>query len=184
MTAAEWDGQWTRLAQFRVGGDAEREQVSAEWFAQLKHHHVDAVDHGITHLIGSAKDTFLPGLGLLKDLIQQRLGRYDKTDGKCETCHGSKWIEAQPWKSNRMVYTGFQRCPDCGTPAPEYKPLGNRESLSAVEYQAWRDGTFQEPPMYLTSANASALEALKYLNPRRGRMAKAIEGAPKAEGVA
>lgn len=139
MTAAEWEGQWRRLDPFRVGGDADRGEVSAEWFAQLKHHHVDAVDYGITQLIGSAKDTFLPGLGLLKDFIQARFDRYQRTDGKCQTCHGSTWIESAPFKSNGMIYEGAViRCPDCGVPEPNYTAPNNRQSLSSREHAEWR----------------------------------------------
>lgn len=141
MTSAEWEIQWKRLDQFRVGGDANRNQVSAEWFAQLKHFHVDAVDHGITQLIGSAQDTFLPGLGLLKDFIHAKLGRYDKTPGKCETCHGNTWIDVAPFKSNGMIYENtVMRCPDCGVPAPPYTEPGRRESLTSREHAEWRMG--------------------------------------------
>lgn len=183
MTAAEWKVQWKRLDQFHVSADANRADVSAEWFRQLQHWHVDAIDHGITKLIGTAKDTFLPGLGLLKGFIQERVDRHDRTRDKCPTCQGTTWIEAAPWKSNSRIYTGFQRCPDCGVPAPEYKPVGHREELTAVEYQAWRDGTFQEPAMHFVKSNHAALEALLHLDAKRGvtrKMAKAIEGAPKA----
>lgn len=139
MTAAEWETQWRRLDQFRVGGDADRADVSAEWFAQLRHWHVEAVEYGITKLIGSAKDTFLPGLGLLKDFIQERIDRYERTDGKCQTCHGSTWIESAPFKSNGMVYGGVcVRCPDCGIPAPQYSAPNNRHPLTSRELAEYR----------------------------------------------
>ena len=141
MTAAEWDTQWKRLDQFRVGGEADRNEVSSEWFAQLRHWHIDAVDHGITRLIGSAKDTFLPGLGLLKEFIQERIDRYQRTDGKCATCHGSTWIDSAPFKANGMIYEGVCiRCPDCGIPAPQYVEPSNRQPLTSREYAEWRMG--------------------------------------------
>lgn len=149
MTTAEWDAQWARLAQFRVGGDADRDTVSAEWFAQLKHYHVDAIDHAITQLIGSAKDTFLPGLGLLKDFIQQRMGRYDKFNGKCDTCHGSGWVDAPLFRSNGIIYANaVSRCQSCGIPAPTVEDRGRREtvnSLQTAEYLAGRFGRSQMP---------------------------------------
>lgn len=149
MTAAEWDRQWRRLEQYRVSGDAEREQVSAEWFVQLRHWHIDAVEHGITQLIGSTKDTFLPGLGLLKDFIQSRIGKYDRSHGKCATCNGSTWIDLPPFKSNGFVYAStVTRCPDCGVPAPKMDERSRREPLTdlqAHEYAAGRYGREQMP---------------------------------------
>lgn len=137
MTPAEWGAQWRRLDQFRVSG--ERSEVSAEWFAQLKHYHVDAVDYGITQLIGQAKDTFLPGLGLLKDFIQARFDRYQRTDGKCATCHGSTWVDAPPFMENGMICANaVVRCPDCGIPAPAYTAPSSRRPLTAREYAEWR----------------------------------------------
>ena len=144
MTFQEWQPQWARLAHFHVSGDTDRGQLEAEWFAQLKHWHVDAVDHGVTKLIGGARDNFLPGLGLLKDHIQARLGRYDKTPGRCPTCHGSGWVDAAPFKSNGLVYANVsQRCPDCGIPAPQVEAHGHREPLTELqrhEYEAGRYG--------------------------------------------
>ena len=168
MTATEWTGQWRRLAHFQIRADADRPALEIEWFAQLKHHHVDAVDVGITQLIGQAKDNFLPGLGLLKDLIQTRLGRYDTTPGRCATCHGALWIDAPPWKAYGRIYTGFCRCPDCGVPAPAYTPNGRREALTASEHQAYLAGTFTEPPLPSTAPNPAALEVLQHLDARRG----------------
>lgn len=148
MTYAEWEVQWRRLDQFRVGGDADRSEVSAEWFAQLKHWHVDAVDHGITQLIGSAKDTFLPGLGLLKDYIQARIDRYDRT-GKCDVCGGSGWVDGVPFLSNGLVYANaVTRCTACGIPAPKVESSARREPLTDLqrhEYDAGRYGREQMP---------------------------------------
>jgi hypothetical protein len=147
MTSTEWETQWKRLDPYRVPADVKRADVSAEWFAQLRHYHVDAVDHGITQLIGSVKDTFLPGLGLLRELIQARIGKYDRQPGTCDRCHGSKWVDAWPWWSNGMVYTGMERCPDCGVPPPQYKPPENRRPLTKAEYIAWQAGTLEQLPM-------------------------------------
>jgi len=148
MTAAEWETQWKRLDQFRVGGDADRTEVSAEWFAQLKHYHVDAVEHGITQLIGSAKDTFLPGLGLLKELIQTRIDRYERAHHGCQTCHGSTWIESWPVVSNGQLYEMFARCPDCGVPAPEMKkPHPNARPATKTEYEEWKAGRYLRDTM-------------------------------------
>ena len=150
MSLTEWGVQWKRLDQFRVGGDADRAQVSAEWFAQLRHHHVDAVDHGITRLIGSATDTFLPGLGLLKGFIQERIDKYERTGGKCATCHGATWVEAWPVVWCGHLYEMHSRCPDCGIPAPEMKkPHTNARPATKLEYDEWQAGRYarnQMPP--------------------------------------
>lgn len=149
MTFAEWDAQWARLNPFHTRGDVDREQLSAEWFAQLKHFHVDAVDHGITQLIGGAKDNFLPGLGLLKDHIRARLARYDRVPGKCGACGGSGWVDAPPFKSNGLVYANVvSRCLVCGIPAPQIETHARREPLTelqAHEYHAGRFGRSQMP---------------------------------------
>lgn len=149
MTSTEWESQWARLDQFRVKDESRRDAMGAEWFAQLRHHHVDAVDHGITRLIGHAEDTFLPGLGLLKDFVQQRIDRYERTPGKCATCHGRTWIDAPAWKSNGIIYEGLQRCPDCGVPAPQThdRPMVQPVSLvELTEYHAGRYGRELMPP--------------------------------------
>lgn len=149
MTAKEWNTQWHRLDHFHVSGDRDRHELEIEWFAQLKHWHMDAVEFGVTQLIGSAKDNFLPGLGLLKDYIQSRIGRYDRTHGKCATCHGSTWIDVGPYKVGEIVYSSAViRCPDCGVPAPQVEAHTRRQPLSdlgAHEYQAGRYGRDQMP---------------------------------------
>lgn len=149
MTAAEWKAQWKRLEHLRSSGDADRGELEAEWFSQLRHYHVEAVEYGITKLIGHTKDTFLPGLGLLKDFIQQKFDRYQRTDGKCPTCHGSSWVSAPAFKSNGIIYANVvQRCPDCGIPSPQVDDRGHRQRLTDLElheYQAGRYGRNIQP---------------------------------------
>jgi len=182
MSPQEWKVQWRRMDnQFKASSGADVDALSQEWFAQLKHYHVDAVEAGITTLIGQATDTFWPALGKLKQAIQTRISGLQRTKATCETCKGSSWVEATPWKNSGRVYTGFVRCPDCAVPPPIYQPNSHREELTASEFQAWRDGTFPEPAMPLSKPNHSALEALQYLNPKRGRMQRAIAGAPQTE---
>lgn len=147
MTFQEWQPQWARLSHFHVSADVDRNQLEAEWFAQLKHWHVDAVDAGITKLIGGAKDNFLPGLGLLKDFIRARIGAYDKTPGKCGTCHGSGWVEVRPIKSNGMIYTQTARCGDCGIPAPDVTDRGRHERVSDLELHEWHGGRYLRDTM-------------------------------------
>jgi hypothetical protein len=148
MTAPEWKIQWHRLDSFHVRADVDRAKLSAEWFAQLQHWHVEAVEYGITRLIGSATENFLPALGILKEFIQERIDKYQRTDGKCATCHGSSWIESAPFKSNGMIYEGVcMRCPDCGIPAPQYADPSNRQPLTSREYAEWRMG--DAPKQYM-----------------------------------
>lgn len=148
MTRDEWKMQWKRLDQFHVTGDANRSDVSTEWFKQLQHHHVDAVEHGVTRLIGSARDTFLPGLGLLKGFIQERIDKYERTGGRCATCHGSTWIEAWPVVWEGRLYEMLARCPDCGVPAPEMKkPHSTARPATKLEYEEWKAGRFSRDTM-------------------------------------
>lgn len=142
MTFPEWQPQWARLAHFRISADVDRDHLEAEWFAQLKHWHVDAVDAGVTLLIGHAKDNFLPGLGLLKDYIRQQIGRYERTPGQCATCHGTSWIEASPWKSNGLVYEGVVRCPECGIPAPQVNDRKVTKPLTPLEQHEYQAGRY------------------------------------------
>ena len=182
MNAAEFDRQFSRLTDhFHLPTDRSRETIAVDWFAAVQHYHVDALERGVTDLIRTHEETFWPPLSKLLGAIRAKLAGYDKTRDECPTCNGATWIETAPWKSNGRIYTGFQRCPDCGVPAPNYKPEGQRHELTASEYQAWRDGTFQEPAMPLSKANHAALEALQHIDVKRGvtrKMAKAITGAP------
>lgn len=173
MTATEWKRQWTRLlSHFRLNPNADPAPIEREWFAHLKHHHVDAVEAGLSHLVGSATETHWPALGTLKQAIQAHLSKYEHTRAHCETCHGSGWVEAAPWRANGgHVYQGNERCPDCGIPAPEYKPLSTRTPLNAIELVAFDAGTLEQPRLTV-QPNAAALEALRALTPHRGRLAK------------
>lgn len=148
MTSAEWKNQWKRLRQFRVNPDVTPDDVSAEWFQQLQHYHVDAVERGITELIGHQKDTFLPGVGALKELITNRINKYDHHHGGCETCHGSIWIEAWPVMFDGRLYEMFARCPDCGVPAPEMKkPHPSSRPATKTEYEEWKAGRYARDTM-------------------------------------
>jgi hypothetical protein len=148
MTPQEFGVQFKRVENhFRMGADVDRDQVYKDWFKGLAHYHVDAVSTGIDGLIRDARDTFWPAFGLLSEAIRLRLAGMPKTTHKCATCHGSTWIEARPWKSNGRIYEGFQRCPDCGVPAPQHHVGDHREELTATEYAQWMRGEFQEPEM-------------------------------------
>lgn len=185
MNAAEFERQFSRLTDhFMLPVDSSRDTIAVDWFAAVEHYHVDAMERGVTELIRTASDRFWPPLSKLLAAIRNRMAGMERTKDACLTCHGSTWIEAAPYKVHGRVYTGFQRCPDCGVPAPNYKPVGPRDPLTASEYQAWRAGTFQEPEMPLQKSNASALDVLRHIDQRRGvkrKMARAIEGAPKSE---
>lgn len=148
MTLHEWHTQWARLNHFRTAGDVDRESLEAEWFAQVKHFHVEAVEHGITQLIGHAKENFLPGLGLLKDFIQARIGRYDRAPGKCNDCGGSGWIDATPFQSNGLIYANtLTRCTSCGIPAPKIQEHRHRRVISDLQAHEYQAGRFARDTM-------------------------------------
>lgn len=150
MNAADWDGQFNRIGMhFRLPADADRERVSLDWYHALEHYHVDAVERGITELVKDAEDTYWPALGKLVALIRGRIAGMEKFGGKCQTCHGSTWIEDWPHKTPEgMVYEYMQRCPDCGVPAPQG---GSRKygltPLTASEKRAYDAGEWPCAPM-------------------------------------
>lgn len=143
MTPAEFSKQWKRLkAAFRLPADLEPKEVEREWFRALEHHHVDAVDIGITKIIREAESTFWPALGLLVQAIRDRIASIGKVKGPCPTCHGSTWIEALPfWANGGILYENVvERCPDCGVPKPQVYHEADRTPLTAVEYAQWKRG--------------------------------------------
>ena len=144
MNAAEFDTQFNRLkAHFHLGADVDKSALGVEWFQAVEHYHVDALDHAVTALIRQATDRFWPPLGKLLEIIRGRIAGMDKTRDKCGTCHGSTWVDVWPYQANGVVYTGVQRCPDCGVPAPDMKPANPyRKPLTKAEYQNYLAGTF------------------------------------------
>lgn len=135
MNPAEFDDQFNRLtAHFHLPPDESRETLALDWLKALEHHHIDAFEHAVTELTKTATDRYWPALGKINEIIAGRRSRYDRTPGKCATCHGSTWIEAQPWKSNGIIYDGNQRCPDCGIPAPQSHDHKRVHGLTPSEF--------------------------------------------------
>jgi hypothetical protein len=148
MTAAEFETQFSRLAaHFHLPADASRDTLAVDWLKALQHYHVDALEHAVTELTKTSTDRFWPALGRVMELIKSRIGRYDRTPGACATCHGSTWIEAQPWKANGQIYTGVQRCPDCGIPAPQSDERRNSQPLTSVEFHEYQAGRYMRTQM-------------------------------------
>ena len=149
MNPAEFDDQFNRLTgHFHLPTDANREMVAMDWLKAVEHYHVDALDHAVTQLIRQATDRFWPPLGKLLEIIRGRMAGMEKTRDKCATCHGSTWVDVWPYQVNGIVYTGVQRCPDCGVPAPEMgKPNPYRKPLTKAEYQNYLAGTFGRDAM-------------------------------------
>lgn len=143
MNAADFDTQFNRLtAHFHLPADASRETLAHDWFKALEHYHIDALEHAVTELTRTATDRYWPALGKITELIRNKIGRYDKFNGKCQTCHGSTWIEAWPVVWDKKLYEMFSRCPDCGVPAPEMKkPHPHARPATREEYEGWKDGT-------------------------------------------
>lgn len=151
MNPADFDVQFNRLtAHFHLPVDASRETLALDWLKAVEHYHVDALEHAVTVLIRTEQDRFWPALGKLLTLVQARIGRYDRTPGKCGTCAGSTWIESWPMRTHDgLVYEYLQRCPDCGTPAPEMKPQPFMSPLTKEEYGRFKAGHWEHPPMPL-----------------------------------
>lgn len=142
MTPAQFDDQFNRLtAHFHLPVDASRETLALDWLKAVEHYHVDALERAVTELIRTEQDRFWPALGKLLTLIKARIGRYDKTHGKCATCHGNTWIEAWPVVWDGRLYEMYTRCPDCGIPAPQMKtPHPSARPATKDEYENWRHG--------------------------------------------
>lgn len=149
MNAAEFDTQFNRLTtHFHLPVDSSRETIGMDWFKAVEHYHVDAFDRAVTELIRKEQDRFWPALGKVLGLIQSRMGKYDRTHGKCATCHGATWVEAWPviWCGN--LYEMYSRCPDCGVPAPEMKkPHPSARPATKNEYEDWKAGHFARNSM-------------------------------------
>lgn len=178
MTGAEFEKQFSRLLDhFHFPAESDRGQVTLDWFKAVEHYHVDALDRGVTEVIRTKEDRFWPPLKTVLDAIKGRMAGMQSVRSKCETCHGSTWVEGWPWWSNGMVYTGMQRCLDCGVPVPQIEVNHHRVPLTRSEYQMWKDGTLNEVRIPTPAKNPGVMEALKSLSPNRGRMARAIEGA-------
>lgn len=166
MNLNEFHREFGRLEKhFRLDDD-NRKTVISDWFKNLAHYHVDAFSTAVDDVLTDATDTFWPALGKITGAIKARTARYDVLKRECATCGGTTWIDAQPMKSNGIVYTYFQRCPDCGTPPPSYAP--NRfgsEPLTATEYAYWMQGTLQGPEMYISRTHPLVAQALKIIRP-------------------
>ena len=160
MNVQEFDAAFARLEHhFRIDPD-DRATIFKDWFAQLAHYHIDAVSNAVDEVIRDATDTFWPALGKITNAIKSKLTRYEHVRRECLTCHGNLWIEGMPWKSNGMVYTGYQRCPDCGVPPPNYTPPPYREPLTATEYAQWLAGTLPQPEMPVSRSHPIVKQAL------------------------
>ena len=107
-----------------------------EWFAAFERSSVDDVADGITRLLRAKTDRFLPSIGELRGAVASvQSGR---ETSRCATCHGSRWVEARPFRANGdRVYEGVRRCPDCGVPPPTAVGAGHQTPLSESEYRAW-----------------------------------------------
>ena len=136
MSAAEFDTQFNRLtAHFHLPTDASRETVAVDWYRAVQHYHVDALERGVTRLIVQAEDRFWPALGALLEAVRWHLAGVPKTHIE------AAWVEAQPFKSNRMIYGNVcVRNPESGIPAPLYQESTHREGLTHQEMSAWRSG--------------------------------------------
>lgn len=146
MTINEFNVEFARLeAHFRINQD-DRAIILKDWFRALSTFPIDALSAAVDEVIQHATDTFWPALGIVVERIRARVAtRSSNARVKCATCNDSSWIEAWPWWSNGHVYSGFQRCPDCGVPEPSYANHQYRTPLTANEYALWKSGQLQQP---------------------------------------
>jgi len=148
MTLPEFTTQFERiLRQFRPAADADTSALMSEWFDAFRHLHVDAFEVATTRLIREATDTYWPAIGTMREIVQSRMDRYERHSGKCDTCHGSTWVDGWPVWSNGRVYRTTSRCPSCGVPVPQIPEQKHLRNLSAAEVKAWEAGQMAEAPL-------------------------------------
>ena len=165
MTINEFHREFGRLEKhFRINED-DRSDLTRDWFKALSHYHVDALANAVDHVIQEATDTFWPALGRITSAIRSRMSKYEQSRRECATCGGNTWIPVQPWKSNALLYEGFQRCPDCGVPPPQYNPPPYREELNATEYAQYLRGEFPQPEIHIARTHPLVKQALNILRP-------------------
>lgn len=140
MNSADFDTQFSRLtAHFHLPADASRESLGMDWYQAVQGYDVAVLERAVTTLTRTSQDRFWPPLGRVLDLCRGRAS--GAPSGKCQTCHGSTWIESAPFKSNGMIYDNCViRCPDCRVPQPQYAPPAFRDGLTALEYREWSQG--------------------------------------------
>lgn len=153
MTKPEFVQQWKRLTrhfsvplEFGDNSDGLRDEI----FGALQHWHIDAVERGISKIIREATDRFFPAIGAIVAAVSSGVGKYERTAGRCGTCGGNGWIYPQTRDAVQKFRTSagtivdaVVRCPDCGIPAPNYKPLGNLTPLTYAEMEQLQVGTLQ-----------------------------------------
>lgn len=148
MTLPEFTTQFERiLRQFRPAADADTSALMSEWFDAFRHLHLDAFEVATTRLIREATDTYWPAIGTMREIVQSRMDRYERTSGTCETCHGSTWIEGWPVWSNGRVYRTTSRCPSCGVPVPQMLEQKHARRLTKIEVLSWEAGQLTEAPL-------------------------------------
>lgn len=118
-----------------------------EWFRVFGGLAVDDVSEAITRLVRGRTSSFWPTPGELSEhLAAVQRGRGTASSPRCGCVSG--WVEAPPYRANGgHVYTGVQRCPACGIPAPNLDHLrGHQTPLSSVELREWaRRDALAEP---------------------------------------
>lgn len=181
MTINEFNRELGRLeTHFRLN-DEDRPGIVRDWFKALAHYHVDALSRACDQVIQEATDTFWPALGRITGAIRSRMSKYEQTRRACPTCNGNTWIEVMPWKSNGLLYEGFQRCPDCGVPPPDYTAPPYRQELTATEYAQYLRGEFPHLPIMVAKTHpvvAEALNTIRSISPM-----KPIAQSVSVEGV-
>jgi hypothetical protein len=145
MTLPEFTTQFERiLRQFRPAADADTSALMSEWFDAFRHLHVDAFEVATTRLIREATDTYWPAIGTMREIVQSRMDRYERTSGKCGTCHGSTCVEAWPVWCHGMVYRTTTRCTACGVPVPQMPEQKHTRPLKPAEVKQWESGGYRD----------------------------------------
>lgn len=187
MTEQEASAQFDRLAMQGYFQPSDPEgrpgAVFVEWYEALRRYDVHDVEAVITDLIRGKSDRAWPTIGTLRGLLAaQTNGREQDT---CARCHGSRWVEARPYRANgNYLYEGVVRCPECGVPPPKLEGGHRQTPISDAEYRAWWEARRPVEPIESRAEALAQVQRFADAAAKRTRMPSAQTSWHEPEEVA
>lgn len=164
MTHGELSDQLERFAHagYRLPDDVPG--MLAEWHDALGRYDLERVAAAVTRMIRTRTSSFWPTLADVLEAVRAE-GAGEAPARGCQTCQGTTWIEAPPYRANGgLVYEGVRRCPDCGVPPPRQDGPSRQTPLGASEYRTWAESKRVAVPM----THAEMMAAVRALCARKG----------------
>lgn len=139
MTRAEAMEQLDRYVHAGYRQPEDTAAAFEEWFAAFQCVDVDDMAAAIGRMVQRRTSSFWPTPGELREHVQAVTAGRVESQTKCQSCHGSGWIDAPPYRANGgLAYEGVRRCPDCGKPAPNLQHLdGLHTPMTPAEVREW-----------------------------------------------